>query len=244
MTIWKSLLLAGTMLATCSSAWAGQAPGALSAPDVPISHHDRVYAAEQFSNTLSVTDPVDNKLLGVIKLGDAQPANFSPLYKGQVLVHGLGYSPDHRTLAVVSIGTNSVTFIDTATNAVKHVSYVGRSPHEAFFTPSGSGVWVSVRGENYLAVLDGKTYQEKSHITVPNGPGMTIFSPDGKYGYVCSSFTPETVVVSTADHQIVGHVSRKSPFCPDIAATPDGKQVWLTLKDIGQTMVFNAKPPF
>ena len=89
MTIWKSLLLAGTMLATCSSAWAGQAPGALSAPDVPISHHDRVYAAEQFSNTVSVTDPVDNKLLGVIRLGDAQPVNFSPLYKGQVLVHGM-----------------------------------------------------------------------------------------------------------------------------------------------------------
>src|ERR1700676_1332349 len=71
MTIWKTLLLAGTMLATSSSAWAGQAPGALSAPDVPISHHDRVYAAEQFSNTLSVTDPVDKKLLGVISWGEA-----------------------------------------------------------------------------------------------------------------------------------------------------------------------------
>src|SRR5229473_915827 len=150
MTIWKSLLLAGTMLATCSSAWAGQAPGALSAPDVPISHHDRVYAAEQFSNTLSVTDPVDNKLLGVIKLGDAQPANFSPLYKGQVLVHGLGYSPDHRTLAVVSIGSNSMTFIDTATNAVKHVTYVGRSPHEAFFTPAGRQIRL------YLLVLQSR----------------------------------------------------------------------------------------
>lgn len=89
----------------------GQAPGALPSPDVPISHHDRVYAAEQFSNTVSVTDPVDNNLLGVIRLGDPQPANFSPLYRGQVLVHGMGYSPDHRTLAVVSIGSNSVTFI-------------------------------------------------------------------------------------------------------------------------------------
>lgn len=28
------------------------------------------------------------------------------------------------------------------------------------------------------------------------------------------------------------------------AATPDGKQVWLTLKDVGKTMVFNARPPF
>jgi len=104
MKIWKSALLAGTMLAACSAVFAGQAPGALAAPDIPISHHDRVYAAEQFSNTVSVTDPVDNKLLGVIRLGDPQPANFSPLYKGQVLVHGMGYSPDHHTLAVVSIG--------------------------------------------------------------------------------------------------------------------------------------------
>jgi YVTN family beta-propeller protein len=73
---------------------------------------------------------------------------------------------------------------------------------------------------------------------------MQIFSPDGKYGYVCSSFNPETVVITVADHQIVGHVRQDSPFCPNIAATPDGKQVWLTLKDTGKTMVFDAKPPF
>ena len=79
---------------------------------------------------------------------------------------------------------------------------------------------------------------------MPNGPGMQIFSPDGKYGYICSSFTPETVVVSVADHQIVGRVKQESPFCPNIAATPDGKQVWFTLKDIGKTQVFNARPPF
>src|SRR5712692_8294978 len=244
MTIWKSLLLAGTMLATCSGAWAGQAPGALSASDIPISHHDRVYAAEQFSNTLSVTAPVDNKLLGVIKLGDVQPANFSPLYKGQVLVHGLGYSPDHRTLAVVSIGSNSVTFIDTATNAVKHMTYVGRSPHEAFFTPDGREVWVTVRGENYISVLDAKTFMEKTRIITPSGPGMQIFSPDGKYGYICSSFNPETDVVSVADHKIIAKVKQESPFCPNIAATPDGNRVWFTLKDVGKTQVFNARPPF
>jgi YVTN family beta-propeller protein len=244
MTIWKSTLLAGTILATSATAWAGQAPGALSAPDVAISHHDRVYAAEQFSNTLSVTDPVDNKLLGVIKLGDSQPANFSPLYKGQVLVHGLGYSPDHRTLAVVSIGSNSVTFIDTATNAIKHMTYVGRSPHEAFFTPDGREVWVTVRGENYISVIDSRTFTEKTRITTPSGPGMQIFSPDGKYGYICSSFNPETDVVSVADHKIIAKVKQESPFCPNIAATPDGSQVWFTLKDVGKTQVFNARPPF
>jgi YVTN family beta-propeller protein len=223
---------------------AGQAPFAATAPDIPISHHDRVYAAEQFSNTVSVTDPADNKLLGVIRLGDPAPGNLSPLYKGQLLVHGMGFSPDHRTIAVVSIGSNSVAFIDTATNSVKHITYVGRSPHEAFFTPDGSEVWVTVRGQNYISVIDAKTYEEKLRITVPNGPGMQIFSPDGNYGYICSSYTPQTVIVSVAQHQIVGRVPQASPFCPNIAATPDGTQVWFTLKDTGKTQVFDARPPF
>ncbi|HTO83397.1 MAG TPA: YncE family protein [Methylomirabilota bacterium] len=232
------------VLAGGAPAGAGQAPAAASAPDIPISHRDRVYAAEQFSNTVSVTDPADNKLLGVIRLGDPLPTNLSPLYKGQLLVHGMGFSPDHRTIAVVSIGSNSVTFIDTATNSIKHVAYVGRSPHEAFFTPDGREVWVTVRGENYVEVLDATTYAEKTRIIVPNGPGMQIFSPDGKYGYVCSSFNPETDVVSVADHRIVGKVQQASPFCPNIAATPDGAQVWFTLKDTGKVQVFDANPPF
>jgi DNA-binding beta-propeller fold protein YncE len=239
-----TVLLVTTALFGVRSAWAGQAPAAATDPDIPISHRDRVYSAEQFSNTVSVTDPVDNKLVGAIHLGDPLPASFSPLYTGQLLVHGLGFSPDHRTIAVVAIGSNAVNFIDTATNAVKHVTYVGRSPHEAFFTMDGKEVWVTVRGENYVSVLDGTTYEEKSRITVPNGPGMTIFSPDGKYGYVCSSFTPETDVITVADHKIVGKVAQASPFCPNIAATPDSTQVWFTLKDIGKTQVFDAQAPF
>jgi YVTN family beta-propeller protein len=237
-------VVASVWLATFVPAWAGQVPGAASDPDIPISHRDRVYSAEQFSNTVSVTDPFENKLLGVIRLGDPLPANLSPLYRGQLLVHGLGFSPDHRTIAVVAIGSNAVNFIDAATNSVKHVTYVGRSPHEAFFTPDGKEVWVVVRGENYVAVLDGATYEEKARIIVANGPGMTIFSPDGKYGYVCSSFTPETAVITVADHKIVGKVRQASPFCPNIAATPDGSQVWFTLKDIGKAQVFDAQPPF
>jgi YVTN family beta-propeller protein len=84
----------------------------------------------------------------------------------------------------VSIGSNSVTFIDTATNAVRHVTYLGRSPHEAFFTPDGKEVWVTVRGENYVSVIDAASFAEKTRIEVPAGPGMQIFSPDGKYGYI------------------------------------------------------------
>ncbi|MGO4355107.1 YncE family protein [Rhizobium sp. RAF36] len=237
------ILFAATMLLPIAAV-SGQVPTSASVPDIPISHQDRVYAAEQFSNTVSVIDPADNKLLGVIRLGDPQPGNLSPLYKGQVLVHGMGFSPDHKTLAIVSIGSNAVTFIDTSANAVKHTTYVGRSPHEAFFTPDGKEVWVTVRGEDYISVIDAESFEEKTRIKVPAGPGMSIFSPDGKLGYVCSSFNPEIVVVQVSDHTIVGHVKQDSPFCPNIAASPDGEQVWFTLKDIGRTEVFDARPPF
>jgi len=224
---------------------AGKAPATAKAPAAaPISHRDRVYAAEQFSNTVSVTDPVDHKLLGLIRLGDPTPGNLSPLYRGQLLVHGLGYSPERHLLAVVSIGSNSVSFIDTATNTVKHVSYLGRSPHEPTFTPGGKELWVTVRGEDYVSVIDTTSFGEKARIKLPTGPGMVAFSPDGRYGYVCSSFNPETDVISVADHKVVGKVTQASPFCPNLAATPDGKQVWLTLKDVGKVQVFEARPPF
>jgi YVTN family beta-propeller protein len=180
--LFSAALLVSIVLASSGSACAGQAPGAASAPDISVSHHDRVYAAEQFSNTVSVTDPADNKLLGAIRLSEPSPTNFSPLYRGQVLVHGMGFSPDHRTIAVVSIGSNSVTFIDTATNSVKHTTYVGRSPHEPFFTPDGKEVWVTVRGENYVAVLDGATYEEKARIIVPNGKSFSKRSSNPAIG--------------------------------------------------------------
>src|SRR5690348_9005630 len=85
-----AVLLVATGLVGVRYAFAGQAPAAASDPDIPISHQDRVYSAEQYSNTVSVTDPVDNKLLGTIRLGDplpekarsANPAH--PLYRAHL----------------------------------------------------------------------------------------------------------------------------------------------------------------
>lgn len=213
-------------------------------PDVPVSSRDRVYAANQTSNTVSVIDPSSNKLLGVIRLGDPVPGALSALYSGQLLVHGLGFSPDGKTLAVVAIASNSVTLIDTATNQVKKIIYVGRSPHEAFFTPDGREIWVSVRGGNYVSVIDAVELKETRRIEMANGPGMTVFGTDGKYAFVCSSFTPELAVVDAASHQILKRVPQASPFCPNIAVSPENDEVWLTLKDAGKTQVFRAKPPF
>src|SRR6266699_1839013 len=74
-----TLRLAFALLLSCiAPAFAVQAPGAADSPDIAISHRDRFYTSDQFSNTVSVIDPADNKLLGVIRLGDPTPGNLSP----------------------------------------------------------------------------------------------------------------------------------------------------------------------
>ncbi len=87
---------AASLAAVVPQARAGQVPGLAASPNIPVSHRDRFYTSDQFSNTVSVIDPADNKLLGVIRLGDQTPGNLSPLYRGQLLVHGMGFSPDHK----------------------------------------------------------------------------------------------------------------------------------------------------
>lgn len=195
---------------------------------------DRVYTADQNSNTVSVINPSTNMLLGQIKLGNQRPDVLSPLYKGEINVHGLGFSPDHQTLIAVSNGSNSVTFIDTATNKVKGTTYIGRSPHEGFFTADGREVWAVVRGENYISVIDPNTYKETGRINTTAGPGMVLFHPNGKQAFVVSSFNPVVEIIDVKSHKVVKQIKVVSPFSPFLQFTPDFKEVWMTHKDVGK----------
>lgn len=47
---------------------------------LPVSSSDRVYTADQTSNTVSVINPATNTLLGRISLGNPRPNVLSPLY--------------------------------------------------------------------------------------------------------------------------------------------------------------------
>ena len=202
--------------------------------------YDRVYTSNQVSNTVSVVDPSRNEFLGEIILGKPYPNVLSPLYKGQALVHGLRYSPELKMLAVVSIGSNSLTFISTETNEILKTIYIGRSPHEPTFTPDSKQVWVSVRGEAYVSVIDVKKMSEIKRVTVADGPGMITFTPDGKLAYVCSSFTPEVDVVNTDNYEIIKRIPVVSPFSPNIFTSPKGDWIALTHKDVGKVTVLKT----
>lgn len=223
------------------SASPAPAPSRGSPDPVPVSARDRVYTADQVSNTVSVIDPSTNRLLGVIRLGNARPDVLSPLYDGEVNVHGMGVSPDGRTLDVISTATNSVTLLDAATNAVRGTVYLERNPHEGFFTPDGRELWVTIRGESHIAVLDPGAMRVVARVPTAPGPGMVVFRPDGRVAFVCHSFTPEVWVIDVRTRQLIQKVPVTSPFCPNLAATADGREVWITHKDVGKVTVLDAQ---
>ena len=66
---------------------------------------------------------------------------------------------------VPRLAGSRVTLIGTATNAVKGTLYVGRSPHKGFFTPSGKELWIAVRGEDYVSVIDPVKMKEVRGLT-------------------------------------------------------------------------------
>lgn len=208
---------------------------------IAVSSQDRVYTADQSSNTVSVIDPSTDKFLGVIRFGSARPQFLSPLYDKEANVHGLGISPDNRILGVVSTLTNSVSFVDLTTNKIKGKVYVGRNPHEGFFTTDGKQFWLTIRGEDYVSVIDVEQMKEVKQIKTAKGPGMVVFRSDGKVAFVNHSFAAELIVVDTKTYGIIKRIPTVSPFSPNIAATFDGKQVWLTHKDDGKVSVVNAQ---
>lgn len=180
-------------------------------------------------------------MLGEISLGAPRTEVLSAVYRGQLNVHGLGFSPDHHTIAVVSSGSNSVSFIDTGTNVVKGVTYIGRAPHEAFFTPDGKEVWATDRGQDYISVIDAATFKEGVRIAVADGPGMTLFRPDGRVAFVVSSFTPEVDVIDMQTRAVVARIPVTSPFSPNLFISADDREVWMTHKDVGRVTVIDAQ---
>lgn len=214
-------------------------PGAAS-----VSSADRVYTANQTSNTISVIDPAGNTVVDTITLGKPKtdPAILGPLYNQQIDVHGLGFSPDGSLLNVISVTTNSVTLIETATNKVRGTIYIGRAPHEGFFTPDGRQIWVAVRGQDYLSVIDVAQMKEVDRISTSDGVAMVIFRPDGKVAFANSSRTPELDVIDVPTHKVIRRITGLvSPFSPNLAVSPDGKEVWLTHKDIGKATIVDAQ---
>ena len=214
----------------------------------PISGNDRVYTADQDSNTVTEIDPKTDTVLGTIPMGavrlDTNADVLGAMYNGQIDVHGLGFSRDGRYVNVMDVTTNAVHVIDTATNKVIRTIYVGRAPHEGFFAPDGRTIWVAVRGQDYVAVIDWKTGQVVHKIYTEDGPSKVVFSPNGKLAYVNHLRALVLDVIDVATRKVIDRVPIPAAAggSSDEAISPDGREVWLGMPTNGKSVaVVNTK---
>lgn len=222
------------------------------APALPgaqgISSKDRVYTADQSSNTVSVIDPSADggkgKVLGTIALGQSRLAQtLGPVDKTQVNVHGLGFSRDGRFLDAIDVTSNAAQVIDTTDNEVKQTAYVGRSPHEGFISPDGKELWVAVRGENYVSVVNMDSGEVTDRIKTAPGASKVVFSPDGKLAYVNHFFANELDVIEVDTKKVTERVEipKEAGISADEAISPDGEELWLGHPMTGRTTIVDAK---
>jgi YVTN family beta-propeller protein len=201
-----------------------------------------VYTADQTSNTVTVINPATNKVLGTMPMGQLRFGQaLGPVDTHQVNVHGLGFSRDGRHIAVVSVLSNAVQIVDTATNRVVDTTYVGRSPHEAFISPDGSAVWTAVRGQNYVSVVDIGRGVETGRIITEAGPSKVVFSPDGRTAYVNHLRSAVLDVIDVRTERVTDRVKLTLTGSSDLAVSPDGREVWLGHPFSGMTTVVDVR---
>ena len=190
-----------------------------------------------------------------------------PLYHGAIDIHGAAPSPDNSLIATTGRGTSNVYLIETArlrvvgnvanpqasdtTNKERIASglLVGREPHEPTFTRNGAELWVTVRGEDRIAIFDVAAARAglpteralRGYLATINGPAQVWFAKDGRQAFVASQKAAQIDVFETN----FGNDGRSAPkrlktvdiksqdpraFTPFLKTSPDGQEVWFSHK--------------
>ena len=193
-----------------------------------------------------------------------------PLYHGAISIHGAVPNPDSTLVATTGRGTSNLYLIDTATRRVvgnranaqatdqtnperlTSGVFLGREPHEPTFTRNGRELWVTVRGEDRIAVLDVRKAMEESAGGKPGhsirgfvdtlpGPAHAWFSADGRRVAVISQKAPLIDLLDVTYDAEGFSTARRSAridirqqdrfgFSPFLKLSPDGREFWISHK--------------
>jgi YVTN family beta-propeller protein len=204
-----------------------------------------------------------------------------PLYHGAIAIHGAAPSPDNRWLATTGRGTSNVYLIDStarkvvgnqpnpqagpSTNAERLSSgiVVGREPHEPTFTRNGKELWVAVRGEDRIAVMDVDVAMKEStgepgvrrYYATLNGPSQVWFSADGALAFIASQKTSQvevwTLKIDAAgrtepQRKVVLDLAAQDRFAftPFVKTSPDGGELWLSHKLADRVSALSTRDPY
>lgn len=206
-----------------------------------------------------------------------------PLYHGCIDAHGAVPSPDGRLLATSGRGSSNVYLIDavnkkvvgntpnplagpnTNNDRISSGILVGREPHEPTFTRNGKELWVTLRGEDRIAILDVERAMRQAggvesgailrYINTINGPAQVWFDAKGALAFVASQkvskvdvfrVNPDANGYSQPQRLTTIDITAedKPAFTPFLKTSPDGKEVWFSHKLADRVSARSTAEPF
>lgn len=169
--------------------------------------------------------------------------------------------------AIISIGTcrvlayvtnsgvrtdpgNTVSVIDTATDAVIATIRVGTAPIGVAITPNGRRVYVANQLDNTVSVIDTSKNKVIATVRVGIRPLLVAITPDGKSAYVTNGGTQgvpdkSISVIDTKTNKVVATITEGVgifPFGLAIGNTPAGTRAYVTNTVDGTVSVIDVNP--
>ncbi|RPE37315.1 YVTN family beta-propeller protein [Streptomyces sp. Ag109_O5-1] len=144
------------------------------------------------------------------------------------------------TLAyVANEGDDSVSVIDTATNAVIATINVGSSPFGVAVTPDGAFVYVTNVASDSVSVIDTATNAVTDTVSVGISPFGIAINAAGTLAYVANVGDNTVSVIDTSTNTVVTDIPvGANPF--GVALTPDGAFAYVTNNASGTVSVVDT----
>ena len=160
---------------------------------------------------------------------------------------GIAVNPSTNKVYVVNEFSNTVSVIDTNTDAVKSTINLGNFPYGIDMNPLNNRIYITNRGSNTVSVLDGSVDIKLDDITVGKSPVGIAVNPSANWIYVTNLDDGTVSVIDGITNDVIETVSvGKTPY--GIAVNPLSNQIYVT--DIitntvtvidGETNEINAK---
>ncbi|MBY0547624.1 MAG: beta-propeller fold lactonase family protein [Candidatus Obscuribacterales bacterium] len=117
---------------------------------------------------------------------------------------GIAVSPLANLVFVANTAANSVSVIDTASNAVVNTVAVGASPRGVAVSPDGSLVYVANSASDTVSVISTASGAVIKTISVPGGPAGVTFNSAGNMVFVTSTSSNTVTFIDAAIGEVVG----------------------------------------